>query len=386
MTGVAGISQSIQTTAFILLLLFGPLVGGATKPWSFSISLWLAVTGLAAMIVKRFWINKSILPRHPFEMPMLILMGLAVLSLFTSIHPPSTFWAFLRVVTYLAVFYLALDATASRTATKQLIGVVIGVGVVLCFIGLVKYFDSPMPEFWSYVPHGQEGFFLSTYLNHNHIAGYLAMALALSLGMMLSESFSRSLAWLGCALLFLVCVVLTMSRGGWISIGVAVIFMVVGITLKKKAKSLKVIVIGFILVAVVGLALLGSSPAIDRVKSLEDPGDSSRINRIGIWAASLDLIKQNPIFGTGLGTFPYSFPSVRPPGAQLRYNEAHNDYVHIVVELGLPVLIPLIWALVLFFKLGLSYIRKSNTSLGTSRLSGGLWRSSGHRHSQHHRF
>ena len=57
----------------------------------------------------------------------------------------------------------------------------IGVGVVLCFIGLVKYFDSPMPEFWSYVPHGQEGFFLSTYLNHNHIAGYLAMALALSL-------------------------------------------------------------------------------------------------------------------------------------------------------------------------------------------------------------
>ena len=184
--------------------------------------------------------------------------------------------------------------------------------------------------------------------------------------MMLSESFSRSLAWLGCALLFLVCVVLTMSRGGWISIGVAVIFMVVGITLKKKAKSLKVIVIGFILVAVVGLALLGSSPAIDRVKSLEDPGDSSRINRIGIWAASLDLIKQNPIFGTGLGTFPYSFPSVRPPGAQLRYNEAHNDYVHIVVELGLPVLIPLIWALVLFFKLGLSYIRKSNTSLGTA--------------------
>ncbi len=366
MTGIVKLTQIIQTTALALLLVFGPLTGGATKPWSFSISLWLALTGLVAMAVKRMWADKSILPRHPFELPMLILLGLAVISLFATIHPLSTFWALLRLITYLAVFYLALDATASRTATKQLIGLIIGVGVVLCFIGLIKYFNSPIPGFWSYVPQSQEGFFLSTYLNHNHIAGYLAMALALGMGMMLSNSFSRGLAWLGCTLLFLVCVVLTMSRGGWISIGISVIFMVASVSLKKKSNSFRVMAIGFILVAVVGLALLGSSPAIQRVKSLEDHGDSSRVNRIGIWTASLNLIKHNPLFGTGLGTFPYSFPTVRPPGAQLRYNEAHSDYLQIVIELGLPVLIPLIWWLFLFFKVGLSHIRKSNTSLGTA--------------------
>ncbi len=240
----------------------------------------------------------------------------------------------------------------------------VGVGVILCFIGLVKYFDTPMPEFWSYIPPGQEGFFLSTYLNHNHIAGYLAMCLALALGMMLSNSYLRGLAWLGCVLLFMICLVLTMSRGGWISIGISAAFAVIAFAIKKKAGSFKVVTIGVLLVAVAGLALLGSTAAVDRFKSLEDPGDSSRINRIGIWTASLDLVKQNPLLGTGLGTYPYAFPSVRPPGAQLRYNEAHNDYLHIVTELGLPVLIPIIWALIVFFRAGLSQIRKANTTLG----------------------
>ena len=366
MTGVVRLTQIIQSAALALLLVFGPLTGGATKPWSFSISLWLAVTGLAAMVVKRMWVDKSILPRHPFELPMLVLLGLAVISLFTTIHSITTFWALLRLVTYLAVFYLAFDVTASMKATRQLIGLITGVAVVLCFIGLVKYFHSPMPEFWSYIPKGQEEFFLSTYLNHNHIAGFLAMALALALGMMLSNRLSSGLAWLACSLLFLVCVVLTMSRGGWIAIGASVIVIVASVSLKSKTKNFKVIAVGFILVAVVGLALLGSSPAIQRFKSLEDHNDSSRVNRVAIWTASLELVKKHPIFGTGLGTFPYSFTTVRPPGATLRYNEAHNDYLQIVMELGVPALIPLLWWLYLFFKVGLTNIRKSNTSLGTA--------------------
>ena len=364
MSGVARYCQAVQTTSLLLLLLFGPLTGGATKPWSFSISLWLIILGTAAMVAKRVWLEKSILPRHRFEIPMLILLGLAVLSLFTSIQPPATFWAFLRLVGYLAVFYLALDATAHRANTKLLIGVVVGVGVLLSFIGLVKYFGTPMPEFWSYIPLGQEGFFLSTYLNHNHIAGYLAMCLALALAMMLSSSDFRGLAWLACVILFMICVVLTMSRGGWISIGISVAFTVTAFALKKKAGGFKVAVIGVVLAVVAGLALLGSTAAVDRFKTLEDPGDSSRVNRLVIWKASLDLVEQNPLLGTGLGTFPFAFPAVRPPGAQLRYNEAHNDYLHIVTELGLPALVPIIWALFLFFRIGLAQIRKANTGLG----------------------
>jgi len=75
----------------------------------------------------------------------------------------------------------------------------------------------------------------------------------------------------------------------------------------------------------------------------------------------MQLIEENPVLGTGLGTFPWSFPTVRPVGLQYRYQEAHNDYVQIITEMGLAVLIPIAWGLILLFRHGLKSFKKTES-------------------------
>ena len=72
-----------------------------------------------------------------------------------------------------------------------------------------------------------------------------------------------------------------------------------------------------------------------------------------VWEGSLQLIRESPLQGTGLGTFPWSFTPVQPAGLDNLWLETHNDYIQIVTEIGLLGLIPIMWGLILLFRTGL---------------------------------
>jgi len=63
--------------------------------------------------------------------------------------------------------------------------------------------------------------------------------------------------------------------------------------------------------------------------------DEFGTNRIYIWRHALALFPDNPIIGSGPDTFRFVFP----PEAQFRYDEfyenAHNEYIHILVSQGI---------------------------------------------------
>jgi O-antigen ligase len=323
------------------------------------------------MVTKHIWKGERLLPRSSLDVPIGVLFVLALGSVFASIHKSSSIWALLRLLLYVVSFYVTLDLARSREQTKRLALTILGVGTALAFLGFVKYQGGTYPLLWDY-PYGEGQRLNSSFLNANHVAGYLAMVLSLGIGLFLYRPFSRTLIWSIPLLLILVALCLTLSRGGWVGSFIALSLMLVLFLLKKKVSRLKVCAIAVALLFTVTLTILASNPMIERLQSMQNIKEPSLVSRSVVWKGSTKLILENPLLGTGLGTFPWSFTSVRPPGLTLRWREAHNDYVQIVSEMGLPVLIPLIWGIFLVMRLGLQRFRETESRFHSGITLGAL--------------
>ncbi|MEK7616027.1 MAG: O-antigen ligase family protein [Patescibacteria group bacterium] len=85
-------------------------------------------------------------------------------------------------------------------------------------------------------------------------------------------------------------------------------------------------------------ATLGS-----RIRSILNFGETSNALRIAIWKASLRSIVQHPLLGVGIG----NFPVVLQQDIELAKagSSAHNVYLHVAAEIGIPALILFLWLL-----------------------------------------
>jgi O-antigen ligase len=60
----------------------------------------------------------------------------------------------------------------------------------------------------------------------------------------------------------------------------------------------------------------------------------SLAGRLPVWRASLGMVPDYPVLGTGLGTFEGAFALYRPPEVRKLWNHAHNDWLQSLTEGG----------------------------------------------------
>jgi O-antigen ligase len=93
------------------------------------------------------------------------------------------------------------------------------------------------------------------------------------------------------------------------------------------------------IVALIGsVAVLVSAP----ISSEKDPEIASSVTgRTEIWSTTIEATAASMPFGTGLGTFPLAYRLYENPDDVGRFyvNHAHNDYLELVLELGVAGLI-----------------------------------------------
>ena len=80
-----------------------------------------------------------------------------------------------------------------------------------------------------------------------------------------------------------------------------------------------------------------------RVRSIINFGETSNKERIRIWKLSLESIKNHPFLGVGIGNFPIVLNqdlTLAKAGSS-----AHNIYLHIAAEMGIPALLLSLWFL-----------------------------------------
>jgi O-antigen ligase len=197
-------------------------------------------------------------------------------------------------------------------------------------------------------------------------SNYIAWVLATSFGWMLYKAI-RGQRWervLACSLLplWIAAIVATGSRGGLLCLAVS------GMVCLLLTRQVKAVALTSALAA--ALYFLAPAAYLERISTITadpDEMDTSALSRYQNMQIGFEIIRDHPLFGTGLDTFPTAkLQYVRADYVGAPQTIAHNTFIQMASEAGLPVL--------LFF-LGINawiawrLVRRSRDSLDAQSLS-----------------
>jgi O-antigen ligase len=117
----------------------------------------------------------------------------------------------------------------------------------------------------------------------------------------------------------------------------------VGVRKRRFRKLQGLVVIALAVVAVA--AWIGLDPVVYRFKLLPDEWETER-GRTLVWEDSVNAIPDFAVMGSGLSSYRYVFPIYRSFGGTIAYSWAHNDYLQLLIELGVPGFLLLLWVMV----------------------------------------
>ena len=216
------ISFKIFQCCFLLAILIAPLYLGGVHLWSFSIS-----TFLLTVPFFLYWLSiqgggRFVAIRTDLDIWIVLYLIFFTASAFQSIIPYRTTIEVYKLGGILCVFLATLHYCRGRTEIRRLCSCLAFLGGVLALFGLLQYMGA-VPRGWWNRAH----FLSSVYVNHNHFAGFLEIVLPLSLGLAIAERnlAKRILLIFLCALMG-IAFILTLSRGGLVSITIALAIMV----------------------------------------------------------------------------------------------------------------------------------------------------------------
>jgi O-antigen ligase len=133
--------------------------------------------------------------------------------------------------------------------------------------------------------------------------------------------------------LLLVALALTLSRGGYISLMVAIAF--VWYRVARERRFLPVIA----MIAILGLLLPFLPEAFwQRAESILPSVTEQRETfgkRLDLWELGLDMVRDRPILGVGVGNFTSVYEKYARGGMLATRLTAHNAYIAVAAEVGL---------------------------------------------------
>jgi O-antigen ligase len=321
------------------LLLLGPLAFGGVEPWS----IFMIEAGSAVLVA--LWIGKQVIEgkvrirQNSLFVPAGI-FGVLIASQLTfriTAYPHATMEAALLYVSYALLCFL-VSQTLERGSQARRLALIISIyGAAVASFALIQGISSNGRLYWLRQPR-MGGWIYGPYVNHNHYAGLMEMLIPIPLVLSLTHlasSRARNLAATAAAVM-VGTIFLSGSRGGMLAIVIEV--MILGVIFVQQRRGWRTMIgIGLFVAIVAGLLIwVGGSDLTQRIASVEPShteisGDTrSDINRDG-----LRMFLNKPILGWGLGTFPVVYPQFRTFHTNLFVNEAHNDYLQLLVETGL---------------------------------------------------
>ena len=142
------------------------------------------------------------------------------------------------------------------------------------------------------------------------------------------------------------------SRGGMAAFIVEMVVLGV-VLLKQRGIRRSGVGLSFFLLIVIGLLIwLGGSELTKRVASInvEARRELSGGMRVGIDRDGLTMLAHKPVLGWGLGVFPDVYPRYRSFYTNFFVNEAHNDYLQLLIEMGTLGFASMIWFILLLYR------------------------------------
>jgi O-antigen ligase len=301
-----------------------------------------------------------------------------------SVQPAATFLLLLRVVAYALAFWLARQLSFRFAYRRRLLVMpILAIATMEAIWGIVQVWVGGAHSFayGSYIAQG------SHFVNRNHYAGLLAMALSLAVAecivilQTVPQRHSGSTAIQLCLLmvsasLILLGILYSLSRMGFVSVMCS--WYLIGLMLLRGYLPLKkqLAVLGLPLFLLAGLLLLSTSELRARFTEFTSLDKLKNDGRLALWAEAWDLFRDYPVVGCGLGSLENA--SLRPSPMLRRVHHAHNDYLQLLVELGIlgfPIFAALAWTVFANGLIGMTSLNPKvrSLALGCTAAMGGLF-------------
>jgi O-antigen ligase len=283
-----------------------------------------------------------------------------------SFSPGATVYELVLILCYGLFGYLILRTVRNRGRAEILIVVILAAALFQAFYGMAETFSGHEMIFGRAKRYGL-GSVTGTFVNRNHLAGFLEMAFPLSLGYLLVKaryfamekglSLRRRILWFG-----------QESLQWTLLLGLVPIFIGVGLIFSKSRSGIMVLVVTAVLAAaavaswrelsdegdpgggagregrrrfgrilrlVVMIILaaavwIGIGPIIRRFSEADISADSRRT----FYRNTLEMIGAFPWTGTGRGTYVNAYAMYEKVDDRLRLSYAHNDYLEVTAENG----------------------------------------------------
>ena len=343
------------------ILIFAPIARGAAP-----IRLWSITPVLLVLYFLIFlWLGHANNTSDykfittPLDKFIFLFIMLATTSFAFSIYKYESFYSLIMLFAYAGLYYLVVNEF-DHTMIKRIIYLIICVAVSISVYGFMQYLGFFGHPWWN-----PKEFLASTFVNHNHFAGYLELVIPVTIGLLLTGGKGKRAPLVAASIIMLSIFILAQSRGGWISLSISLSIMA-AIILKDRNNKKGVFVLILVILATLAILYSGRDIVSQRIESVTDMSykDMSTDTRIKIWKGAIEIIKNNPLIGTGIGTFVWAFPRYNPQVLDVQANFAHNDYLETASDMGIFALLVMILLFANAIRVGFKNRKTNPLSLG----------------------
>jgi len=357
--------------AVLVLLVWLPLPLGSNRDWSVGL-LVLLIGGLGSL-----WaigqLRGSVTPALQIRsvraaLPLLGLLLLTQAWVATqwlaglTVDNGATFQYLMLGLAYSLLFLLVVSLCHSRKRLNLLLGTLIVSGALQAFGGAFMTLSGVEWPLAGPKTSNATG----TFVNRNHLAGYLEMTLACGIGLLLALRDNRPFSWVNllellmgpkarlrlALVIMVIALVMTHSRMGNAAFFISLLLVGGLFILIEKEHRLRnsLILASLILIDVLvisqyfGLEKLKDRIINTRLNDVVVNGDVvQRANEVrdDVFGYAIPLLTERPLVGQGAGSFEAVFPQYPGEDIRLHFDHAHNDYLQFGIEFGLLGSLPL---------------------------------------------
>jgi len=378
-------AYTLSKRLFFFLLVFTPLAFGTTEPWSYAVMEILTAIALLAFFIFTIKHNGPVY-QVPGMVPLLVFLGYILFQLVPlppalvaflspkafeihtvtravtetsgfmtlTVHPKSTVTEFFRYATYGMFYVLTVQLLARKELLRTTVFVVAVFGGLLAFSSILQfYLTTDMALWFRYAPNNS--IVMGPYANHNHYAGLMEMIFPLVLGLFLfyrprihntslirgiAEIFSQEKANIhiligASALLIVVSIFVSLSRGAMISTVASLVLFSVLLLKRRISRGNTLVIMAVIIFATLGIGWFGWDQILDRFAQLKNAHGMIHESRLDFWKDTREVIRDFTVTGSGMGTFSHVYPLYRTIISDRFLSHAHNDYLELLSEGGI---------------------------------------------------
>jgi putative inorganic carbon (hco3(-)) transporter len=326
--GVGEQGQQRDVLAFYALVGFAAVMYAVPGEWIPALAplrLALLTSGLAAglMALRRLGRAEPLYFDGARGLALLGFSALAFASVAWSVHPELTRFTGIELLKLTAIYLTIINVITSGRRLALMCGAMV-LGSIVTSIGVIDWYRTGVD-----MVEGFRSRWVGVYADPNHMAMNMAVVVPLAVAF-LARKESGWLLRAACALaavLAVVAIVLSHSRGGFIGLSVAM-----GVWAIREKRRIQAVVVGGLLA--VGLVLFAPKSFWQRNETVTSfHQDASAMGRVYAWQVASRISLDKPLLGVGAGGFRFAWPLYAPPEARQAY-VAHNIFLDVIGELG----------------------------------------------------